>query len=486
MRHEAAPLKTSARGHGSVVEALAAVVGPGSVVTDEAQVRRLSGDLSLMGGEVAEVAVRPGSTAEVQRVVDVVRDAGGHLLARGAGMSYTRAHTPGSSLGAVLVDMRAMASVRELSVQDGYVVVEPGVTWEQLFVELARHGVRTPYWGPLSGRQATVGGTVSQNSIFYGSAAHGTVADCVLGVEVVLADGSVARTGSWSKRGGAPFTRHFGPDLTGIFVSDSGALGLKTAICLEVIPTPQHTRAVDLPCPDQHTAGELMVAVGALGVASDVFAFDPLYHELLKSLGFTHADATPWSVHVVVEGDDLAHVERCVERVRALAPLPSRRRDGSVALALRTDPFRATQMLFADAPKDVHLPLHSVVPRSKVAEAIDVIDAFHVDVADTLAAHDIKTWQLMTASERSVVIEPSFYFAGDYRDASVAPLARQAAVALRRDLSARLDAIGGVHMQLGKYYPFLTVIEDGSRAVVTALKSALDPQGLFNPGALGL
>lgn len=468
-----------------LVQRLQDVGGPDLVTTDGAVAHRMSGDLSLTYGSTAHVVVRPRSTSEVQQVVDAVREHGAHLVARGAGMSYTRAHAPAAS-GAVMVDMRGMAGVREVSARDGYVVVEPGTTWEQLFVELSQHGLRTPYWGPLSGRQATVGGTVSQNSVFYGSAAHGTVADCVLGVEVVLADGSVARTGTWSKKGGAPFSRHFGPDLTGVFLSDAGALGMKTAICLAVIPVPEHTRAVDLPCPDQRTAAALMESVAALGVASDVFAFDPLYHELLGTLGFGHAGATPWSVHVVVEGRDLAHVERGVEQVRALAPLPSGRTDGSVALALRTDPFRATQMLFADAPKDVHLPLHAVLPMSKTGEAIDVIDGFHADVAETLAAHEIKTWQLMTCAGSTIVFEPSFYFAGDYRDQSVAPVAREAAVELRRELTARLDAIGGVHMQLGKYYPYLPVLEDGSRGLVSAIKRALDPHGVFNPGALGL
>lgn len=470
----------------TLASALRAGVGDDAVSVDAAVLQRLSGDLSLTSADVADVVVRPSTTSDVQAVVDIVRDAGGTLVARGAGMSYTRAHTP-QGPGVVLVDMRAMTAVRRVSVRDRYVVVEPGCTWEDLYLELAQHGLRTPYWGPLSGRQATVGGTLSQNSIFYGSAAHGTAADSVIGVEVVLADGSVARTGSWAKEGGEPFSRHFGPDLSGLFVSDAGALGLKTAACLRTVATPRHTRAVDLPCPDQRSAAALMEAVCALGVASDVFAFDPLYHELLESLGFSEARSTPWSVHVVVEGDDLAHVEDGIARARSLAPITSSRRtDGSVALALRTDPFRATQMLFSNAPKDVHLPLHSVVPFSKVDEAIQVIDDFHAEVDVELREHDIKTWQLMTASASTIVLEPSFYFAGDYRDPTVAPEARACAVALRRELTARLDAIGGVHMQVGKYYPYLPELVDGSRELLTAIKTALDPQGILNPGALGL
>jgi FAD/FMN-containing dehydrogenase len=70
--------------------------------------------------------------------------------------------------------------------------------------------------GP-SGRYATVGGALSQNSLFYGSAQYGTVADFVVGLEVVVADGSTLHTGSWGRRGSAPFFRYNGPDLPGVF-----------------------------------------------------------------------------------------------------------------------------------------------------------------------------------------------------------------------------------------------------------------------------
>ena len=101
--------------------------------------------------------------------------------------------------------------------------------------------MRTGYWGPLSGVNATIGGALSQNSAFFGSALHGTVADSVLGVTVVLANGETVTTGSAARNGVAPFTRHGGPDLTGIFLGDNGAFGVKVATTLRLLPRPQHT-----------------------------------------------------------------------------------------------------------------------------------------------------------------------------------------------------------------------------------------------------
>jgi FAD/FMN-containing dehydrogenase len=106
---------------------------------------------------------------------------------------------------------------------------------------LRAQGVRTPYWGPLSGRYATVGGALSQNSLFYGSARYGSVADSVLGLDVILAGGKRLRTGSGGSLGGSPFFRYFGPDITGLFVSDTGAFGVKAAATLKLIPFPPVT-----------------------------------------------------------------------------------------------------------------------------------------------------------------------------------------------------------------------------------------------------
>ena len=71
--------------------------------------------------------------------------------------------------------------------------------------------MRTGYWGPLSGVNATIGGALSQNSAFFGSALNGTVADSVLGVTVVLANGEIVTTGS----GGTQRRRSRSPAMAG-------------------------------------------------------------------------------------------------------------------------------------------------------------------------------------------------------------------------------------------------------------------------------
>lgn len=73
--------------------------------------------------------------------------------------------------------MRRMNRVVEINTDEMNVIVEAGCTWKALHEALAPLGVQTPYWGPLSGAYATVGGALSQNSLFHGSGVGGTAAE---------------------------------------------------------------------------------------------------------------------------------------------------------------------------------------------------------------------------------------------------------------------------------------------------------------------
>ena len=139
--------------------------------------------------------------------------------------------------------MRYCNKIIEINQEDMYVNVEAGVTWKQLNETLEPLGLRTPFWGTGSGLFATVGGGLSQNAINYGSGRYGTVAESVISLKVILANGSELRTGSWGTDDNpSPFNRYYGPDLTGLFLADSGALAVKAEASLQLIPRPKETR----------------------------------------------------------------------------------------------------------------------------------------------------------------------------------------------------------------------------------------------------
>ncbi|MCS6947461.1 MAG: FAD-binding oxidoreductase, partial [Steroidobacteraceae bacterium] len=266
--------------------ALRAALGADAVITDVASRQFYSTDV-YRSGALPLAIVRPRGTAELAAALRALTPYGLPVVPRGGGMSYTDAYLPIRS-HTVMVDVLAMNRVLEVNAADGYVTVECGATWKALHDALVPQGVRTPYWGPLSGLRSTVGGALSQGSIFLGSGRYGTVAESVLGLDVVLVDGQVLRLGSHANKNGAPFFRQYGPDLLGLFLSDTGSLGIKTTATLRLIRRPTEIRCLSFAFRDAPTMFAAMAEVARAELVAELFAFDPrLQRQRLKRSSLT-------------------------------------------------------------------------------------------------------------------------------------------------------------------------------------------------------
>ena len=207
------------------------------VLDDCASLDFYAHDIYSRGADLAAV-VRPANTAQLAAAVKATTEAGHAIGPRGGGMSYTGGYTQ-QKPGAVLFDLSAMNRILDINEADMTVTVEAGCTWAQLYDVLRPRGLRTPMWGTLSGLKASIGGAMSQNGMFWGSGRHGSAALSCLSLEVVLADGTVMRTGS-------DFARPYGPDITGLFCSDTGALGIKATVTLQLIREAQYLSLIHI------------------------------------------------------------------------------------------------------------------------------------------------------------------------------------------------------------------------------------------------
>lgn len=484
-----------------IADRLASVVGSEHVVTDRQRLDYLSQDLSFEDWRPADVAVAPGSTAELSEIVQTAHAAGAPVLVRGGGMSYTRGFTPLDS-GAVLVDMRRMNSIREINLQDGYVTVECGATWEQVYTALREKGVRTPYYGPLSGRYATVGGALSQNSVFWGAARAGTVADSVLTLEVVAGDGKVRRTGTAGRSGSSPFNRYFGPDLAGMFIGDTGAMGIKAAATLRTQPFPEHTLHHSIAVTDFSTAICCMESIGRYGIATEIYNLDPFYADSMVKAGIEQLREHPWTVHLSVDGATAEIAEAGMAKLREVAAAFGETIDPVVPEVFRSDPFGSVQAVLLGPEGQIWLPIHAFLPFSRAQEAAAAVKAFEDANRATYERHGIKMSYLTVCSGNDFLFEPSFYWfdelgefrleriaeesAADWRSIRPDVDARTAVLGMRRELAKVFDGLGAAHIQIAKYYDYAPMLEAGSLDLVRAFKQATDPKGLMNPGALGL
>ncbi len=520
---------------GGLCDRLIQVLGSEGVISDPASRQFYSTDLSWRDRAIADIVIRPTEVAQLAEAVRMATEAGYAIVQRGGGMSYTGGYTP-STEKSVVVDMRAMNRVVEINTDDMYVIVEAGCTWKDLYEALAPHGVRTPYWGPLSGAYATVGGALSQNSLFHGSGTGGTAAESVIGLKVVLADGTTVTTGSWAHKHSKPFWRHFGPDMTGLFTADTGAMGVKAVAVLRLITTPQHTGYLSFKFDTLDAMLAAQVRIARLGIASECYGFDPYYNGGFEKQGITFEEGlsivgkiarkgglkglkraaqvalggkrilkdVPYSLHMTLDGHtetvaaehtDIA-AEICVDEGGSEMA-------NSIPTVFRGAPFGGVRTILLGSEGEIWIPVHGYFPLSRAIDAARTTEQFLADRKPLMDEWGIKTSYLTCFSGPEFVIEPSFYWAdelGEFRLSLIEPefaekwkdipaneARRAVALQLRDELRDLFDGLGALHLQIGKYYPYRELMNnEGLIGLVEGVKQVVDPRGRMNPGALGL
>ncbi|MHC1559370.1 FAD-binding oxidoreductase [Actinomycetospora sp. C-140] len=231
------------------------------VAGDDPRVADLCRDeaLGVPAGKPAYV-VWPADRDEVAAVVRVARSTGASVTARGAGTGLSGAATPDD--GAVLVSFARMDRVLEVDPVDAVAVVQPGVTLGDLDAAAGEHGLTYPvHPGELS---ASVGGTVATNAGGMRAVRYGVTRAHVLGLEAVLADGSVARTG------GRLVKVSSGYDLTQLLIGSEGTLALVTEVVVRLHPQLPARRTVLAPFPSAEAVTAAVGQVLASGLAPSV------------------------------------------------------------------------------------------------------------------------------------------------------------------------------------------------------------------------
>ncbi len=185
------------------------IVGNENVLTSDNDLKFYSSDV-FKESLLAALVVIPQTSEQLSKVIEISYRENFYVIPRGGGLSYTDSYLP-KKHNSIIIDMQKLDNILEINEMDMFAVVEAGCTWDKLYKALKKKNLRAPYFGALSGLYSTVGGAMSQNSIFFGSGHYGCAADQCIGLEVVLADGSIIKTGSWATPfNPSPFFRSYG------------------------------------------------------------------------------------------------------------------------------------------------------------------------------------------------------------------------------------------------------------------------------------
>ncbi|WDA40371.1 FAD-binding oxidoreductase [Erythrobacter sp. BLCC-B19] len=228
MNHPAPPPTAPAKAE-AFLAAAAALLGPRGLTSDP---ERMDAWLTDWRGRYTGRALAlasPSSTAEVAALVKLCGEHGVPIVPQGGNSGMAGGATPDASGSAIILSLRRMAAIRSLDAAAGQVVCEAGVVLQTLHEAAEAAQMRFPL--TLGGKgSATIGGLISTNAGGTQVLRHGTMRAQVLGLEAVLADGSVLDLMTPLKKDNRGF------DLKQLLIGSEGTLGIVTAACLRLLP----------------------------------------------------------------------------------------------------------------------------------------------------------------------------------------------------------------------------------------------------------
>jgi len=205
------------------------IVGGKNIKTDPLDLYVYGSDASVYHA-APWVIVRPDNTGQVQKVLAYANDAKIPVVPRGGGSGMCGQTV--SSKGGILLDMKNMNRILEINMPDVYCRVEPGVVDDDLNAALKPYGVFYPPT-PASSRIATIGGEIGNNASGVRSVKYGATRDAVLGMKVVLANGDLVTLGSHTR------VEASGYQLEKLIVGSEGTLGVVVEATMSFVPIPE-------------------------------------------------------------------------------------------------------------------------------------------------------------------------------------------------------------------------------------------------------
>jgi D-lactate dehydrogenase (cytochrome) len=229
------------------------------------------------------LVVYPSSTAEVSAIMKTCHTRHIPVTAYSGGTSLEGHFAPLPS-GGVCMDFRRMDKIVALHKTDLDVVVQPAVGWENLNEQLSEDGLFFP---PDPGPGALIGGMIGTACSGTNTYRYGTMREWVLGMTVVLADGTVIKTRQRPRKSSA------GYDLTKLFIGSEGTLGLVTEATLRLTPCPPSESVAVAPFKSVRQAAECVAAVVGAGVpVAAVEVLDDVQMHCINAAGMT---TRPWA-----------------------------------------------------------------------------------------------------------------------------------------------------------------------------------------------
>ena len=446
---------------------VAAVVGPRGYLDRPEDLAIYEYDGSV-DKHAPDLVVFPRNTAEVSALVKIAREFRTPLVARGAGTGLSGGAIPRE--GGITLAFARMNRILEIDLENERAVVQPGVV--NLDLTLAVQGAGYFYApDPSSQRACTIGGNVAENSGGPHTLAYGVTTNHVLGLELVLPDGSVIETGG-------PEADLPGYDLTGLLTGSEGTLAVITRITVRLMRRPETVKTILAIFDSSEDAGRTVAEITARGITP--VAIEMLDGVMLRMVEeATHAGYPMDAAAVLlIELEGLAEaVEHHVEQVRQSCET-CRAREFRVAQSSeeRELLWKGRKNAFGAVGRvsPTYYVQDGVVPRTKIAETLRVIDGvskkYGLTISNIFHAGDGNLHPIILFNPRTP---------GDLEKAR----------ACGEEILAHCIAVGGTitgehGVGMEKNELMSKLFSDDTLELIRRLKFLFDPEGRLNPGKM--
>ncbi|MGD9823139.1 FAD-binding oxidoreductase [Desulfobacter sp.] len=450
---------------------LAQVVGIEFISDQPEELFLYSRDLGSGKPGQMDYLVMPANTEEVRQVLNIANKHKIPVTTMGAGLNLSGLTIP--NRGGIVLDMKRMDSIIEVNEDSPYVVVEPGVTLGNLLGYLKTNHPALRFSVP----DAPPTATVTANAIFNGSgnlSRYGVHPEMINGLEVVLPNGEICRTGScavsdyW-------FSKSPLPDLTGLFINWYGTTGVVTRLSLKLYPRHRMRDMLCFGLPDNHVMPYAIKRLAETELTEDIIIL--IYRmpgrELLTNLLVVYITADTQSEFDLKVALFKEILHRTKSKGKDIVNFPREMFPPKFYENFLSEP--KYEMGIADVKKGggfeymgVNFPLE-LIPEAyqkgcKIAENYD-FDAPTFTIRNIGIGH-------------SVIF--TFMYPFNRSDETSLDNCRQALIATNR---MALD-LGGVPWKpsIKEQQMLLQGMEPGTKTLMAKVKKMMDPNGIMNPG----
>ncbi|WP_134323817.1 FAD-binding oxidoreductase [Cumulibacter soli] len=454
----------------TALKELANELPDGVLVTDPDITIAYSRDMAMLApSEQPAAVVHARTTDDVVTVMKTAARYGVPVHPRGAGSGL--AGSSNATRGSIVLSLAKMNQILEINTSDRYARVQPGVVNLDFRKELAGHGLFYPP-DPSSYDWCTLGGNLSTNAGGLCCVKYGVTTDFVMGLEVVLADGEVLRTGRRTVKGVA------GYDLARVFVGAEGTLGVITEATLMLRPLPEPPATLVASFEDLHAAGAAVQSMIDCGLVPSLLEI--MDQTALRAVEAKHHMGLDLSTKALLLAQSDSGAERAEREMSQIEDCC--RTAGATELHRTTDAEEGDMLLFArrqalpalEALKGGSLVDDVAVPRSRIAEFLAGCEQIGIDTDTVIGT---------CGHAGDGNMHPTICFTpGDGAEYE------RSKDAFGRILDLGLSMGGTVTGEHGvgsiKQEFLAKEIGDLGLRVHRQIKDALDPQGILNPGKL--